>query len=96
MSEGIRWESDRNGDFLWDGKKFLGCVYERRPRHFPTEWRVLIGEDMKFFADVRDVLLEDGFIQARTKARQVLEEGCGVVSGLPAQELMEMTDADTL
>lgn len=84
----FRWERDKNGDALWLGETFLGCIYNRRPCQLDSEWRVLLGEKMVFVADVRPTEHQP---DARLGARAVLEEECGWAPRLPtAQELMEM------
>ncbi|MBQ6358605.1 MAG: hypothetical protein IJI97_06635 [Clostridia bacterium] len=85
---GFRWERDKHGDALWLGDTFLGCVYDRRPYQLDGEWRVLLGEDMVFLADVKPTHHQP---DARLGARQALEEECGWAPKIPsAQELLEV------
>lgn len=91
---GFRWETDKSGDALWMDDTFLGCIYDRRPYDWNTEWRVLLGEDMVFVADIHSTPHQP---DARMGAREFLEAECGWSHPLPtAQQLMEMTSGDTL
>jgi hypothetical protein len=94
-NNGFRWESDRNGDALWSGDTFLGCIYDRSYSYSGSQYRVLVGEEMRFLTDVEELVLGENVISARMHARQVLEEECGWAPKMPtAQELLEMTSRE--
>lgn len=86
----LTWKTDKNGDHLWRGEEFLGCIYNRDLHHLHNgEWRVLIGEDMKFVADVGPT----PELSARMHARLVLEQECSTIARLPsAQDLLTRTE----
>lgn len=85
----LRWGEDKNGDTLWRGGEFLGCIYSREYcGSHSDEYRILIGEDLNVLTDVKGGTRMD----ARARARETLEAHCGHLRKLPtAKELLEMS-----
>lgn len=84
----LTWKTDKNGDALYDGDAYVGCIYPRDPHGGSRKgWRILDAN----FEHVIDVQPDPGdlFGTTRLKARAFLE---GTKAPLPtAEELLNST-----